>query len=47
MDLSPGTLSVPDNAPLGWKLPGLGCALCMMFCALRMMRVQVNDHSNF
>jgi amino acid permease len=47
MDLSPGTLSVPNNAPLGGKLPGLGCALCMMFCALRMMRVQVNDHSNF
>ena len=47
MDLSPGTLSVPNNAPLGWKLPGLGTALCMMFCALRMMRVQVNDHSNF
>jgi hypothetical protein len=47
MDLSLGTLSVPNNAPLRWKLPGLGTALCMMICALRMMRVQVNDHSNF
>jgi hypothetical protein len=47
MDLSPGTLSVPRNGPLGLKLPGRGEALCMMFCALRMMRVQVNDHSNF
>ena len=47
MDLSPGTLSVPRNGPLGWKLPDRDCALYMMFFALRMMRDQVNDHSNF
>jgi hypothetical protein len=47
MDLSPGTLSVPRKGPLGLKLPGREGALCMMFCALRMMCVQVNDHSNF